>query len=114
MDERQKTARDAQLYTLAVVSLALIVLIVSAALAAASGNECAEDTVLACHSTARAMIAYVPSTLLLVGAVGAFVRTYQVWRRNDEWRIWHGAGWVLFVVLAIYLGMAATVLTDAL
>jgi hypothetical protein len=114
VDGRQKTARDAQLYTLAVVSLALIVLIISAVWVAASDNDCADDTVLACHSTARAAISYVPSTLLLVGAVGAFVRTYQVWRRNDEWRIWHGAGWVLFVVLAIYLGMAAALITGAM
>ncbi|MFH5241051.1 hypothetical protein [Antrihabitans spumae] len=110
MDGRRKTARDAQLYALAFISLALLALLLPIGWVAIGDNTCAVDDFLTCHATVRTIIAYVPSTLLLIGALGAFYRTYQVWRRNDEWRIWHGAGWVLFVVLAIYLGLAASVI----
>ncbi|MFV8054477.1 hypothetical protein [Mycobacterium sp. 48b] len=37
-------------------------------------------------------------TILFVGGVGAFVRTYQVWRAEGTWPIWQGAGWFLLAL----------------
>jgi hypothetical protein len=43
--------------------------------------------------------------VLLVGGVGAFVKTYQVWRAEGTWPIWQGAGWFLFSLMLVSLSI---------
>ncbi len=54
------------------------------------------------HSTLSATL--VP-TILFVGGVGAFVRTYQVWKAEGTWPIWHGAGWFLLAFSLLCLAV---------
>ena len=43
--------------------------------------------------------------ILFVGGVGAFIRTYQVWRAEGVWPIWQGAGWLLLLLFLVCLGV---------
>jgi hypothetical protein len=43
--------------------------------------------------------------ILFVGGVGAFVKTYRVWRAEGTWPIWHGAGWFLFSLFLLCLSV---------
>jgi hypothetical protein len=47
--------------------------------------------------------------ILFVGGVGAFVRTYQVWRVEGVWVIWQGAGWILLMLFLLCLGVPTAV-----
>lgn len=59
------------------------------------------------HSLLSAVL--VP-TILFVGGVGAFVRTYQVWRSEGAWPIWQGAGWFLLAFSLLCLAVPGTAL----
>lgn len=48
--------------------------------------------------------------ILFVGGVGAFIRTYQVWRAEGTWPIWQGAAWFLFALFLLSLPVAGTAL----
>ncbi len=43
--------------------------------------------------------------ILFAGGVGAFVRTYQVWKVGGTWPIWQGAGWFLFALFLVCLSV---------
>lgn len=43
--------------------------------------------------------------ILFAGGIGAFVRTYQVWRSEGVWVIWQAAGWVLLALFFMFLGV---------
>ena len=49
--------------------------------------------------------ASVPPAVLLAGGIGAFVKTYRVWRTGGTWPIWHGAGWFLLTLMLISLSL---------
>ncbi|MFN8071527.1 MAG: hypothetical protein U0R66_06915 [Mycobacterium sp.] len=43
--------------------------------------------------------------ILFAGGIGAFVRTYQVWKAEGVWPIWQGAGWILLLLFLVCLGV---------
>ncbi len=43
--------------------------------------------------------------LLFIGGIGAFVRTYRVWRAEGVWPIWQAAGWFLLLAALFCLGI---------
>lgn len=43
--------------------------------------------------------------ILFAGGIGAFVRTYQVWRAEGVWPIWQGAGWILLLLFLVCMGV---------
>lgn len=43
--------------------------------------------------------------ILFAGGIGAFIRTYQVWRAEGVWPIWQGAGWFLLMLFLVCLGV---------
>ena len=43
--------------------------------------------------------------ILFAGGIGAFVRTYQVWRAEGVWPIWQAAGWFLLLAFLFCLGV---------
>jgi hypothetical protein len=43
--------------------------------------------------------------ILLLGGIGAFVKTYQVWRAGGTWPMWQGAGWFLLVLMLVCLSI---------
>jgi hypothetical protein len=47
--------------------------------------------------------------ILFIGGIGAFVRTYQVWRAEGVWPIWQGAGWILLLLFLVCLGVPFSV-----
>ena len=47
-----------------------------------------------------------------VGGVGAFIRTYQGWRAEGTWPIWHGAGWFLLALALFCLAIPGAALTS--
>ncbi|MCB0932512.1 MAG: hypothetical protein KDB71_11505 [Mycobacterium sp.] len=54
--------------------------------------------------------AFMVPGILFVGAVGALLRAYQVWRAEGVWVIWQGAGWVLVILFLFCLGVPTAVL----
>ncbi|WP_283606741.1 hypothetical protein [Mycolicibacterium poriferae] len=51
-------------------------------------------------------------TVLFGGGLGAFVRTYRVWRTEGTWPIWQGAGFFLFALFLVSLPVAGTALSS--
>ncbi len=98
--------RRAVLYTSVIVGLALLITVVFAPLAANSPNACAEDEVFSCMSVNRYILTFVPSSLLVIGGITAFVKTYTVWRSGGPWKVWHASGWALFVMMIIFVSAA--------
>jgi NADH:ubiquinone oxidoreductase subunit H len=43
--------------------------------------------------------------ILFLGGVGAFVRTYQVWKAQGAWPAWQGAGWFLLILMLVCLSI---------
>ena len=41
--------------------------------------------------------------ILFVGGVGAFVRTYRIWKAEGTWVPWQGAGWFLLMLMLVSL-----------
>ena len=80
--------------------------------AATNREECANAAYFVCASPDRYILALAPTAILLFGGLGAFVRTYQVWREGGTWPIWHGAGWLLFIFMLLYLSISAGVLAS--
>lgn len=100
-----QTFRKAVLFDAATIVLALIAMAVAMVVGSGIGDCPAEGSRL-CTDTARMVVVVVPSALLLFGGIGAFVQAYRAWRRNGTWPIWQGAGWFLFVLMLIYLGIS--------
>lgn len=75
--------RSAAIYVVSVIGLA------AAAFAA----------MVAWHSMLAAILVPV---ILTIGSVGALVRTYQMYKSGGVWPIWHGASWILLVVLMMF------------
>lgn len=44
-------------------------------------------------------------TILMVGGLGAFIKTYQVWRDRGTWVMWQGAGWFLMLFMLVCLAV---------
>ena len=106
--------RSAATYVGAVIAVALAVMALTVVWAATGRRKCADDgQSLLCSDPARMVLVFVPTVILLLGGLGAFVVAYRVWRRGGTWPIWHGAGWALLVFMLIYFGMSARVLATS-
>jgi hypothetical protein len=46
----------------------------------------------------------VPAVLFL-GGIGAFIKTYRVWRDGGTWVAWQGAGWFLLTFMLVCLSI---------
>ena len=51
------------------------------------------------------MLASTVPAILFLGGVGAFVKTYRVWRDGGTWPIWQGAGWFLLTLMLVCLSI---------
>jgi uncharacterized membrane protein YkgB len=103
--------RRAVTYTIGVVVVAALVLI-AIQVWAARREACGGAAVTYCDTASRAAVLGGPGLVLLLGTVGAFVRTYRVWRRHRTWPIWQGAGWFLLVLTLAYLAIGSSVFAD--
>ncbi|MBC7301024.1 MAG: hypothetical protein H5T78_08720 [Nocardia sp.] len=98
--------RRAALYVVGVVGLAAIVFgLVN--IWAASRSACEHAHTHLCDGAAESAIVIGPSAILLLGGIGAFVRTIQRLRAGKSWPTWQGAGWFLFILMTAYLAIGA-------
>lgn len=105
--------RCAALFTVSVIVSALVVMvgcIMWAAWGPHSG-QCRDAAFAVCAEPERTILLVVPSALLLIGGLFAFVQTYRVWRKGGTWPIWQGAGWALLVSMVIYMSMSLSVVS---
>lgn len=54
------------------------------------------------HSMLAAILVPV---ILFIGAIGGLWRTYQIWKSGGVWAIWHGASWILLVLLMFFFDL---------
>lgn len=99
------TYRHAARYVLAVLGVAAAVFIVTAFW---SSSHCGGADSLLCDRPAQSAILIGPSVVTLLGGIGAFVQTYRQWRHRKNWPIWQGAGWFLFLITLVYLGIGGS------
>jgi len=43
--------------------------------------------------------------ILFAGGIGAFVKTYRVWKEEGAWPAWQGAGWFLLTSMLVCLSI---------
>ena len=43
--------------------------------------------------------------ILFAGGIGAFVKTYRVWKEEGAWPAWQGAGWFLLTLMLVCLAI---------
>ena len=71
------------------------------------------DTV-ACGRPERTLLGLGGPAILAYGGVGAFVRTYRVWRAEGTWWGWQGAGWFLMSLMMLTLTVGFPTLSGIL
>ena len=49
--------------------------------------------------------------ILFAGGVGAFVKTYRVWKEEGAWPAWQGAGWFLLTLMLVTLAIPGAAMT---
>jgi hypothetical protein len=86
--DRPGTFRAAAIYVGAVVAVAAVVF-------AAYAFTAKESVVMA---------SAVPAVLLL-GGIGAFVKTFRMWKAQGAWPAWQGAGWFLLILMLVCLSV---------
>ena len=93
-----------------VVSAAAVAVFILAAL---WGSSCDGLQAAACGSAPRRALAFGGPGMLLMGGLGAFVRTYRVWRAGRTWWGWHGAGWFLLTLMLLTVTLVAPVVAGS-
>jgi hypothetical protein len=68
-----------------------------------SGCSAADVATVACGRPERTLLGLGSPLILLAGGMGAFVRTYRVWRAEGTWWGWQGAGWFLLTLMLLTL-----------
>ena len=97
------TVRAAVRYSLIVIIAGVGFLIIAAVWVSTCGTDA--ETV-ACGRPERFLLAVIGAAILGLGGIGAFVRTYRIWRREGTWWGWQGAGWVLLTMALMVFTMS--------
>jgi hypothetical protein len=100
--ESRRTFTAAARFAAVVVVMALVVL--GLALWWVHGcKSVGADPLANCGRLQRNTLAIGAPLILFLGAIGACVRTIQVWRARGRWWIWQGAGWFLLALMLVVL-----------
>jgi hypothetical protein len=51
------------------------------------------------------VVASLVPAILFLGGLGAFVRTYRMWKEQGAWPAWQGAGWFLLILMLVTLAI---------
>ncbi|MFC4376094.1 hypothetical protein ACFO5K_18520 [Nocardia halotolerans] len=102
----ESSYRRAALYVVCVVGAAAVAFAV-VNVWALNRDACAASHTHLCDTPAQVAVSVAPSLILLLGGIGAFIRTYQRWRAGLRWPTWQGAGWFLFILMTAYLAISA-------
>lgn len=96
--------REAVRHTVIVGAIGVAFLVTAAVwMSTCSGSTA--DTV-ACGAPQRALLALGAPAILLFGALFAFFRTYQAWRKRESFWPWQGAGWFLLTLMLLVVTMS--------
>ncbi|KUI15798.1 hypothetical protein AU193_12690 [Mycobacterium sp. GA-1285] len=68
---------------------------------------------LACGAPQRTLLALAAPAVLIAGALRAFVRAHQNWRRGEMSSAWQGAGWFLLTSMLLVLTTSMPALTGS-
>lgn len=105
-----KGLRRAAVYVGCVILAAVAIVAVAVITGSDQADACRDAALRICQNPERLLIAAAPPTILLFGGLGAFLKTYRVWRVGGVWPIWQGAGWALFALMLVYIAMSTGVL----
>jgi hypothetical protein len=97
--------------TLGIAMLGAAFLAVAAVWVSTCGGSVADA--LSCGVPQRTLLALGAPAILLVGAVRAFIRAYQVPRRSDLWPAWQTAGWALLALMVLIAAFSAPALAGS-
>lgn len=103
--------REVVRYALGIAVLGAAFLAVAAVWVSTCGGSVADA--LSCGVPQRTLLALGAPVILLVGAVRAFVRTYQVPRRSEQWLAWQAAGWALLILMVAIAAFSAPALAGS-
>ncbi|KDE99996.1 membrane protein [Mycolicibacterium aromaticivorans JS19b1 = JCM 16368] len=95
-DDVEKSWHDPATFRAAVMYVVSVVVVAAVAFAAT----------VVWHSLIAGVLVPV---ILFTGGVGAFIKTYRVWRAEGTWPIWQGAGWFLLALMLLCLGVPVSV-----
>ncbi|WP_431306112.1 hypothetical protein [Mycobacterium hubeiense] len=96
--------RDAIRFGLLVAALAIAFLVVAAVWVSTCDGTTVDTA--ACGASQRMLLALGAPAILLIGALRAFLRTYQTWKKQQTWWAWQGAGWFLMTLMLLVLTMS--------
>lgn len=102
--------RDAVRFVLGIAVTGAVVLL--AAVVWVSTCRGATADLVACGPPQRMLLALAAPGVLLAGGVRAFVRGFSVWRKGRPSWAWHGAGWVLLLLMLLVLTTSLPALTS--
>ena len=108
-EQRKRTVAAAARFAGVVVAVAALVLVLGLVWVNGCKSGTGEEALAHCGGIQRNVLGIGSPLILLLGGLGAFVRTYQVWRARGRWWIWQGAGWFLLVLMLVVLMMTAPV-----
>lgn len=100
--------REVLRHALGIVILSAVFLAVAAVWVSTCGGSVADA--LSCGTPQRTLLALGAPAILLVGAVRAFVRTYQLPDRGHAWLAWHFAAWTLLALMVVVATASAPAL----
>lgn len=108
-EQGRRTFAAAARFTGLVVVVALLVLGLGLVWVSGCKSEAGEQALAHCDRLQRNAVGIGSPLILLLGGIGAFVRTYRIWRAGGRWWIWQGAGWFLLMLMLVELTMTAPV-----
>lgn len=95
--------RRAVAYTACVALVAIVISVVFSYLTTDAPGSCVSEAVFSCISFNRLVLTFAPSGVLAIGGFAAFAKTLRTWRANGPWMVWHASGWVLFVLMIMFV-----------
>ncbi len=108
-EQGKRMFADAVRFAGLVVAVAMVVLVLGLVWVNGCKSGTGDEALADCGVVQRNVLGIGSPLILLVGGLGAFVRTYQVWRAGGRWWIWQGAGWFLLVLMLVVLTMTVPV-----
>jgi hypothetical protein len=95
-NDAEKRRHDPGSLRAAVVYVVIVVVVAAAAFVA-----------YAAHNRNAVMWALSTPTVLFVGTLGAFLKTFRDWRTRRTWPVWQGAGWLLLTLTVVSMAVPA-------
>ena len=108
-EQAKRTFAAAVRFAGLVVAVAMAVLVLGLLWVSGCKSGTGDEALAQCGGAQRNLLGIGSPLILLLGGLGAFVRTYQVWRARGRWWIWQGAGWFLLVLMLVVLTMTVPV-----